>query len=42
MISARLKNHLEAQGLPYAMLRHPYAATASECAEAAHVPFCWA
>ncbi|MEX0318724.1 MAG: aminoacyl-tRNA deacylase [Ruegeria sp.] len=37
-IAARLKHHLEAQGLPFDMVRHPYAATASECAEAAHVP----
>ncbi|KIC38271.1 aminoacyl-tRNA deacylase [Leisingera sp. ANG-M7] len=38
MIASRLKHHLEAQGLPFATVRHPYTATASECAEAAHVP----
>ncbi|MBE1283567.1 MAG: hypothetical protein GJ676_09685 [Rhodobacteraceae bacterium] len=38
MIAARLKHHLEARDLPYDMIRHPYAATAMECAEAAHVP----
>ena len=37
-IAARLKSHLDTAGLPYGMVRHPYAATASECAEAAHVP----
>lgn len=37
-IAARLKHHLDAQGLPFSMIPHPYAATASECAEAAHVP----
>ena len=37
-IAARLKHHLEAQGLPFDMIAHPYAATASGCAEAAHVP----
>ena len=37
-IAARLKYHLVAQGLPYSMIPHPYAATAGECAEAAHVP----
>ncbi|WP_406645782.1 YbaK/EbsC family protein [Aliisedimentitalea scapharcae] len=38
MIAARLKHHLEARNLPYDMRAHPYAATAQECAEAAHVP----
>lgn len=38
MIAARLKHHLEARDLPYDMIAHPYAATAMECAEAAHVP----
>ena len=37
-IAARLENHLKAKGLPYDIVRHSYAATASECAEAAHVP----
>lgn len=37
-IAARLKHHLDAQGLPFDMISHPYAATASGCAEAAHVP----
>ncbi len=37
-IAARLKHHLEARDLPYDMIAHPYAATAAECAEAAHVP----
>ena len=38
----RLENQciltLEARDLPYDMIAHPYAATAMECAEAAHVP----
>jgi Ala-tRNA(Pro) deacylase len=38
MIASRLKHHLETQGLPFATLRHPYSATAAECAEAAHIP----
>lgn len=38
MISARLKYHLDAQGLPYDMVRHPYSVTASESAEMAHIP----
>ncbi len=37
-IATRLKHHLDAKGLPFDMIPHPYAATASECAEAAHVP----
>lgn len=37
-ISTRLKHHLDARGLPFDVVPHPYAATASECAEAAHVP----
>lgn len=37
-ISARLKHHLDAEGIPYDMIRHPYAPTAAECAQAAHVP----
>lgn len=37
-IAARLQHHLESTGLPFDMVGHPYAATASECAEAAHVP----
>jgi len=37
-IAARLKNHLDAKGLPFSTIPHPYAATASKCAEAAHVP----
>lgn len=37
-ISTRLKHHLDAQGLSFDVVPHPYAATASECAEAAHVP----
>ncbi|EBA18703.1 hypothetical protein RSK20926_13309 [Roseobacter sp. SK209-2-6] len=38
MISARLKHHLDSLGLPYDMIRHPYSATAAECAEVAHIP----
>ncbi len=37
-IAARLQQHLDATGLPYGTVTHDYAATASECAEAAHVP----
>lgn len=37
-IATRLKHHLDARGLPFDIVPHPYAATASECAEAAHVP----
>lgn len=37
-IAARLKDHLDTAGLPFGTVRHPYAATAAECAEAAHVP----
>lgn len=37
-IAARLQHHLESRKLPYGMLKHPYAATASECAEASHIP----
>ncbi len=37
-IAARLKHHLEARDLPFETVRHPYAATAAECAEAARVP----
>ena len=37
-IATRLKHHLEARGLPFDMIPHPYAPTAAECAEAAHVP----
>ena len=37
-IAARLKDHLDTTGLPFGMVRHPYAPTAAECAEAAHVP----
>ena len=37
-ISTRLKHHLDAQGLSFDVVPHPYPATASECAEAAHVP----
>ena len=37
-ISARLKHHLDAEGIPYLMIKHPYAPTAAECAESAHVP----
>lgn len=37
-IATRLKEHLDARGLPFDTIPHPFAATASECAEAAHVP----
>ncbi|WP_114286293.1 aminoacyl-tRNA deacylase [Candidatus Halocynthiibacter alkanivorans] len=37
-IAARLEQHLNARGLPFDTVPHPYAATATECAEAAHVP----
>lgn len=37
-IASRLKHHLDAQGIPFDTIPHPYAVTASECAEAAHVP----
>ncbi|OUS04820.1 hypothetical protein A9Q96_14015 [Rhodobacterales bacterium 52_120_T64] len=37
-ISTRLKHHLKARELPFDVVAHPYAATASECAKAAHVP----
>lgn len=37
-IATRLENHLKAKGFPYDTVPHPFAATASECAEAAHVP----
>lgn len=37
-IAARLKHHLDARGLPFGVIWHPYSATASETAEAAHVP----
>lgn len=37
-IATRLKNHLDARKLPFDMIRHDYAATASETAQAAHVP----
>ncbi|WP_170384535.1 aminoacyl-tRNA deacylase [Ruegeria atlantica] len=37
-IASRLKHHLDSQGIPFDTVPHPYAATASECAEAAHVP----
>ncbi|MDA5093808.1 YbaK/EbsC family protein [Aliiroseovarius sp. KMU-50] len=37
-ISARLEHHLSDLGLHYSMIPHPYAATAAEVAEAAHVP----
>lgn len=38
MIASRLKHHLEAQGLPFGTVRHPYTSTSAECAESAHVP----
>lgn len=37
-IASRLQHHLDSTGLPYGTVDHPYAATASECAQAAHVP----
>lgn len=37
-IASRLKHHLDAKGLPFDMLAHPYTATASETAEQAHIP----
>lgn len=37
-IAARLQHHLDASSLPFDLLDHPYAATASETAETAHVP----
>ncbi|WP_101067339.1 aminoacyl-tRNA deacylase [Roseovarius salinarum] len=37
-IAPRLKSHLDARGLPYDVVTHPHTTTASEAAEAAHVP----
>jgi len=37
-IAFRLKEHLDAQGLPFDMMAHKYTATANETAEMAHVP----
>ena len=37
-IANRLKAHLDAQGVAYETVAHPRTATASETAEAAHVP----
>ncbi|NDW54119.1 aminoacyl-tRNA deacylase [Aliiroseovarius sp. PrR006] len=37
-IATRLENHLKAKRLPYDTVPHPFAVTASECAEAAHIP----
>ena len=37
-IANRLKQHLEAAGVPYEIVRHPRTVSASESAEAAHVP----
>jgi len=37
-ISARLKTHLDSQGIPFDMIAHPRTITASETAQAAHVP----
>jgi Ala-tRNA(Pro) deacylase len=37
-IARRLKLHLEAEGVPYETVAHPRTATASESAQAAHVP----
>jgi Ala-tRNA(Pro) deacylase len=37
-IARRLKLHLDAQGVPYETVPHPRTATASESAQAAHVP----
>ena len=37
-IAKRLKAHLDAQGVAYETVAHPRTATASETAEAAHIP----
>jgi len=37
-IAKRLKQHLDAQGVPYTTVVHPRTTTALETAEAAHVP----
>ncbi|HVH01468.1 MAG TPA: YbaK/EbsC family protein [Amaricoccus sp.] len=37
-IAKRLKDHLDAQGVAYQTVAHPRTATASETAEAAHIP----
>jgi Ala-tRNA(Pro) deacylase len=37
-IAKRLKDHLDAQGVTYQTVAHPRTATASETAEAAHIP----
>ena len=37
-IAKRLKAHLEAEGVTYETIDHPRTATASETAQAAHVP----
>jgi len=37
-IAKRLKDHLDAQGVAYETVAHPRTATASETAEAAHIP----
>ena len=37
-IAKRLKQHLDAEGVPYTTVAHPRTTTASETAEAAHVP----
>ncbi|SPH25006.1 Proline--tRNA ligase [Defluviimonas aquaemixtae] len=37
-IAKRLKSHLESQGVSYETVSHPRTATASETAEAAHIP----
>ncbi|MDW4550847.1 YbaK/EbsC family protein [Defluviimonas sp. D31] len=37
-IAKRLKAHLDGKGIPYETVTHPRTATASESAEAAHIP----
>lgn len=37
-IATRLKHHLKSRDIPFDVVAHPYSATASEAAEAAHVP----
>lgn len=37
-IATRLQSHLERENIPFEVIAHPHTATASETAEAAHVP----
>ncbi len=37
-MSARLRDYLETQHVPYQVIQHRYAETARECAESAHIP----